>query len=154
MCDIDRKALNKVKKHPLYNKRIFISEIDASNEIEVIDFFRLIKKKKPLAGKFLYFCFTKIHTFKWKYTDFQLIFCVFRALYIAFPFFQHLCGGNARKTTFLKIIILFITFWVVFWAQARHGDALFLMTCKNVLPALRGDHVEIAGLMAAPQCSS
>jgi len=45
LCDIDRKALNKIKKHPLYNKHIFISEIDASNEIEVIDFFRLIKKK-------------------------------------------------------------------------------------------------------------
>ena len=45
LCDIDRKALNKVKKNPLYNKRIFISEIDASNEIEVIDFFQLIKKK-------------------------------------------------------------------------------------------------------------
>ena len=45
LCDIDRKALNKVKKHPLHNKRIFISEIDASNEIEVIDFFGIIKKK-------------------------------------------------------------------------------------------------------------
>ena len=45
LCDIDRKALNKVKRHPLYNKRIFVSEIDASNEIEVIDFFKLIKKK-------------------------------------------------------------------------------------------------------------
>jgi len=45
LCDIDRKALNKVKKHPLHNKRIFISEIDASNEMEVIDFFQLVKKK-------------------------------------------------------------------------------------------------------------
>ena len=45
LCDINRKALNKVRKHPLHNKRIFISEIDASNEIEVIDFFRTIKKK-------------------------------------------------------------------------------------------------------------
>tara|TARA_Y100000590_G_scaffold9344_1_gene11515 strand:- start:45 stop:833 length:789 start_codon:yes stop_codon:yes gene_type:complete len=45
LCDIDRKALNKIKKHPLHNKRIFISEIDASNEIEVIDFFQLVKKK-------------------------------------------------------------------------------------------------------------
>ena len=45
LCDIDRKAIKKVKKHPLYNKKIFISEIDASNEIEVIDFFQLIKKK-------------------------------------------------------------------------------------------------------------
>jgi NAD(P)-dependent dehydrogenase (short-subunit alcohol dehydrogenase family) len=45
LCDIDRKALNKIKKHPLHNKRIFISEIDASNELEVIDFFEIIKKK-------------------------------------------------------------------------------------------------------------
>ena len=42
LCDIDRKAIKKVKKHPLYNKKIFNSEIDASNEIEVIDFFLLI----------------------------------------------------------------------------------------------------------------
>ena len=45
LCDIDRKALNKVKKHPLHNKRIFVSDVDASNEIEVIDFFGVIKKK-------------------------------------------------------------------------------------------------------------
>jgi len=45
LCDIDQKSINKVKKHPSYNKRIFISQIDASNEIEVIDFFKLIKKK-------------------------------------------------------------------------------------------------------------
>ena len=45
LCDIDRKALNKVKNHHLFNRRIFISEIDASNEIEVIDFFKLVKKK-------------------------------------------------------------------------------------------------------------
>ena len=45
LCDLDRKALNKIKKHPLHNKRIFTSEIDASNEIEVIDFFQIIKKK-------------------------------------------------------------------------------------------------------------
>ena len=45
LCDIDRKAINKVKKHPLYNKRIFVSETDASNETQVIDFFNKIKKK-------------------------------------------------------------------------------------------------------------
>ena len=28
LCDIDRKALNKVKKHPLHNKRIFISVLN------------------------------------------------------------------------------------------------------------------------------
>jgi len=45
LCDVDVKAVNKVKKHPLYNKKIFISKIDASNEVEVIDFFELVKKK-------------------------------------------------------------------------------------------------------------
>ena len=45
LCDVDPKAINKVKKYPLYNKRIFVSEIDASVEAEVIDFFHKIKKK-------------------------------------------------------------------------------------------------------------
>ena len=45
LCDIDPKAINKVKKHPSYNKRIFVSETDASDETEVIDFFHKIKKK-------------------------------------------------------------------------------------------------------------
>ena len=45
LCDVDPKAINKVKKHPLYNKRIFVSETDASDETEVIDFFHKIKKK-------------------------------------------------------------------------------------------------------------
>ena len=45
LCDIDLKAINKVKKHPLYNKRIFISEINASNETEVLNFFNLVKRK-------------------------------------------------------------------------------------------------------------
>jgi len=45
LCDVDPKAINKVKKHPSYNKRIFVSETDASDEIEVIDFFHKIKKK-------------------------------------------------------------------------------------------------------------
>jgi len=45
LCDIDPKAINKVKKHPSYNKRIFVSETDASDETEVIDFFQKIKKK-------------------------------------------------------------------------------------------------------------
>jgi len=45
LCDVDPKAINKVKKHPSYNKRIFVSEIDASDETEVIDFFHKIKKK-------------------------------------------------------------------------------------------------------------
>jgi len=45
LCDIDLKAINKVKKHPLYNRRIFVSESDASDEIQVIDFFNKIKRK-------------------------------------------------------------------------------------------------------------
>ncbi len=45
LCDIDPKAINKVKKHPSYNKRIFVSEVDASDEMEVINFFQLVKKK-------------------------------------------------------------------------------------------------------------
>ena len=45
LCDIDLKAINKVKKHPSYNKRIFVSEVDASDETKVIDFFQLVKKK-------------------------------------------------------------------------------------------------------------
>jgi len=45
LCDVDPKAINKVKRHPSYNKRIFVSETDASDETEVIDFFHKIKKK-------------------------------------------------------------------------------------------------------------
>jgi len=45
LCDVGPKSINKVKKHPSYNKRIFVSETDASDETEVIDFFRKIKKK-------------------------------------------------------------------------------------------------------------
>ena len=45
LCDVNPKATNKVKKHPSYNNRIFVSEIDASNETEVIDFFEKVKKK-------------------------------------------------------------------------------------------------------------
>ena len=45
LCDVDSKAINKVKKHPLYKKRIFVSETDASDETEVINFFHLVKRK-------------------------------------------------------------------------------------------------------------
>ena len=45
LCDVDPKAITKVKKHPSYNKRIFVSETDASDETEVVDFFHKIKKK-------------------------------------------------------------------------------------------------------------
>ena len=45
LCDVDSKAISKVKKHPSYNKRIFVSETNASDEKEVVDFFHKIKKK-------------------------------------------------------------------------------------------------------------
>ena len=44
LCDIDHNAINKVKKHPLYNKQIFVSETDASDEAQVINFFNKIKE--------------------------------------------------------------------------------------------------------------
>jgi len=44
LCDVDPKAINKIKKHRLHNKRIFASETEASDETEVIDFFHKIKK--------------------------------------------------------------------------------------------------------------
>jgi len=45
LCDIDVKSLNKIKKHPLTNKRLFAYECDASDEYEVSNFFNQIKKK-------------------------------------------------------------------------------------------------------------
>ena len=45
LCDIDPKSLNKIKKNPLYNKRLFAYECNASEEEEVKDFFSQINKK-------------------------------------------------------------------------------------------------------------
>ena len=45
LCDIDSKSLNKLNKHPLKNKRLFAYPCDASNEYQVSDFFKKIKKK-------------------------------------------------------------------------------------------------------------
>ena len=45
LCDIDNKSLNKIKKHPLNNKRLFSYEYDASDEYEVSNFFNKITKK-------------------------------------------------------------------------------------------------------------
>ena len=45
LCDIDLKSLNKVKKNPLYNKRLFAYECNASEEEEVAEFFSQINKK-------------------------------------------------------------------------------------------------------------
>ena len=51
LCDIDNSALNKIKKHPQYNKKIFAANVDASKESAVIKFFKDIKKKfKYLDG--------------------------------------------------------------------------------------------------------
>ena len=45
LCDLDLKFLNKIKKNPLYNKKLFAYECDASEEEEVKDFFNQINKK-------------------------------------------------------------------------------------------------------------
>ena len=45
LCDIDIRPLNKIKKHPLTNKRLFTYECDASDEDEVSNFFNQINKK-------------------------------------------------------------------------------------------------------------
>ena len=45
LCDVDPRAINKIKKHRLHNKQVFASEMDASDETEVIDFFNKIRKK-------------------------------------------------------------------------------------------------------------
>ena len=45
LCDIDESSLNKIKKHPLANKRLFAYECDASDEDEVSAFFNQINKK-------------------------------------------------------------------------------------------------------------
>jgi len=45
LCDIDIKNINKIKKHPLNKKRLFIYECDASDEYDVENFFSKIRKK-------------------------------------------------------------------------------------------------------------
>ena len=45
LCDIDTKNINKIKKHPLNNKRLFIYECNASEEYDVENFFDKITKK-------------------------------------------------------------------------------------------------------------
>ena len=45
LCDTDERSLNKIKKHPLTNKRLFAYECDASDEDEVSSFFNQINKK-------------------------------------------------------------------------------------------------------------
>ena len=45
ICDINQKLINKLKKHPLKNKRLYTFKCDASNEKDVFNFFNEIKKK-------------------------------------------------------------------------------------------------------------
>ena len=45
ICDINKKYLIKTKKHSLYNKKLFVHECDASNEDQVLNFFKNVKKK-------------------------------------------------------------------------------------------------------------
>ena len=45
LCDIDNKSLNKIRKHPLNNKKLFSYEFDASNECDVSNFFQQVNKK-------------------------------------------------------------------------------------------------------------
>ena len=49
ICDIDNKLLKKAQKHPLYKKKLFTYECDASDEYEVSNFFnKIIKKTKKI----------------------------------------------------------------------------------------------------------
>ena len=45
LCDIDNKSLNKIKKHPLANKKVFYYECDASDEDDVSNFFSQVNRK-------------------------------------------------------------------------------------------------------------
>ena len=45
LCDINKNFINKLKKHPLHNKRLFSYYCDASNEQQVKDFFKNIQNK-------------------------------------------------------------------------------------------------------------
>ena len=45
LSDIDNKSLNKIKKHPLANKKLFYYECDASDEDDVSNFFSRVNRK-------------------------------------------------------------------------------------------------------------
>ena len=45
LCDIEKKYLNKARKHPLNKKKLFTYDCDASDEYEVSNFFNEINKK-------------------------------------------------------------------------------------------------------------
>ena len=48
LCDINKKSINKIKKHPLNNKKLFMYECDASDEDDVSNVFNQIKKSNIL----------------------------------------------------------------------------------------------------------
>ena len=51
LCDINTKSLTKLNKNSLKNKRLFTYHCDASDEKQVSDFFRKVKKKtKKMPG--------------------------------------------------------------------------------------------------------
>ena len=45
LCDIENKSLNKIKKHPLANKKLFYYGCDASDEDDVSNFFSQVNRK-------------------------------------------------------------------------------------------------------------
>ena len=45
LCDNNKKSLKKVYSHPLFNKKLFASLVDVSDEKEVMSFFKEIKKQ-------------------------------------------------------------------------------------------------------------
>ena len=45
ICDIETKYIAKIKKHHLHNKKLFVYNCDASNEIDVNELFKKILKK-------------------------------------------------------------------------------------------------------------
>ena len=50
-CDIDKKNINKLKKNPYFNKKLFISECEASKENEVKKFYKEVSNKtKKIDG--------------------------------------------------------------------------------------------------------
>ena len=51
LCDINKNFINKLKKHPLHNKRLFSYYCDASNEPQVKDFFKNIQNKTKKRKK-------------------------------------------------------------------------------------------------------
>ena len=64
LCDINGKSLNKVKKHPLNNKKLFSYECDASDEDDVSSFFKQINKKTIILKKnHILFDFLNIKSF-------------------------------------------------------------------------------------------